>query len=147
MNTLEDTAAEAIVAACCVDSPHAARLAHGRLKAGDFAHHGFADLFACSLDLPDQPPDHNTDPHGLMLHQIRAQAAAERCGIRLAAIQEAMRLRPVMSDDAGTYAGRVLAAARVRRIASGVEDARLNIAAGVDIDDIVGELRRLLEAA
>lgn len=144
MSALTDPYAEAVIAGCAIDSPEAAALAHSRLTAADFHDPSLADLFACSLDLPAEQPDHHADPYGPMLHEQRAHAAAQHCDIRPDDIAQILAWRPVMADTAGTYAHRVLAAAQARRTATEMERLRIAFVDGADLDEVRDQLRHLL---
>lgn len=159
MTALTDPYAEAVVVACCIDNPRGAQLAHDRLDEADFHDPALGRLFTCSLALPaDVPTEADTvelvrralaagGPLPLLLHERRAQAAADACQIRPAAIDELLAFAPVLCDETGVYARSVASAARRRRLAQALEAARSELDAGVDVDQLAPELIDLLGAA
>lgn len=146
MTDIRDALAEQIVVGCCVDNARGSELAHQRLTVDDFYDPVLADLFAYAPHLPatrDQLEPNEAD----MLHDVRARIAAERCHIRLEDVQEVVALRPVMSDESGSYARRVLDAARRHRAALAIEQARVDIDGGIDLDDVLPGLLAALTTA
>lgn len=126
-----DEAAEAVVAACAIASEHGAAIAAERVDPLDFYCPRYRRLFAVALELV-----------GVVREDERIARAAAAAGVPVADVEGLVQARPVAWDSAGTYAARVVEAARRRRIMAQAE-ALYRIAATADqveLAAIVGEL-------
>lgn len=125
-----DRAAEAIIVGCAVATVHGAALAGERLAATDFYWPAHGHLFLAAVDLTD-----------VDIEQDRIAVCAARAELDEAVVTALVRSRSVMFDTTGSYARRVVEAARRRRLMSICEVAYRRIGEGGTVEDALSVLQ------
>lgn len=145
--TAVDLYAEMTVAACAAASNHGAALAHERVDAGDFTSGSFRAVFEAAADLQEAPTPTAVEasewarahlagelPESIWPSELRLAEIARRVDTPLDAIERLVARRPVFADQSGSYARRLRAASRRRRIADDVLSLH-ELVNNVDVDD------------
>ena len=125
-----DRYAEEVVIGCAVATTHGAALAVDRLAPTDFYWPAHGRLLAAAGVITAVVPESD-----------RIAACATRAGLKVAEVAALVAGRSVMFDLSGSYARRVLDAARRRRVMHVCEVAYRRIAEGDAVDEVLGVLR------
>lgn len=125
-----DRRSEEVVVGCAVASAHGAALASEHLTEADLYWPFHGRLFVAAIDITDL--DSEVD---------RISVCAMRADVAESVVAAMVRSRPVMFDTAGSYARRVVEAARRRRVMSVCEQAYRSIAGGAPVEEALELLR------
>lgn len=127
-----DFAAEVAVAGCAVSNRHGAALAAARLSEDSFYWPRNGRLFTAAGAITEVGPEPD-----------RIAACAAQADVPVAQVAALVAARPIMWDATGSYARRVLEAARRRRVMHIAETAYRRIAEGGTVEEALS----LLQAA
>lgn len=130
-----DEEAEAVVARCAVHTSGGARLAASRVTPAMMWVPRHRQLLQVAFALPAIT--------GELAEDSRIAAAARQLGEPVDRLRAEVLQRPVLVDESGGYAARVVDAHERRRLLAAAEDVRRALAAGAPTDEVAWILQQV----